>query len=317
MRPDLLTVSSLTLALAIGGCSSRSLDDYESGTGGSSQGGTSSTGGVGGIAGGGGTSNTGDTSTGGTSTGGTGGTSNTGGTGTGGTTGGTGGTNTGGTNTGGTNTGGTNTGGTGGTTGGTGGTTGGTGGTTGGTGGTGTTPVCGNSQLETGEQCDDGNKTGGDGCDANCQVVCTDVTGSAVAHTSGGRVHCYWAIVGSNSWTDSQDKCQNAYGKKGHLVSITSSSENSFVASTYAASSSIWIGGTDGQATSSTTQGTYAWVNGEAISTYKNYDTSEPNWASCGAGCVEHRLIMNSGGKWADVGAAESYVGVCEWEPAP
>ncbi len=30
-------------------------------------------------------------------------------------------------------------------------------------------PVCGNSAVETGEQCDDGNTTAGDGCDNNCQ----------------------------------------------------------------------------------------------------------------------------------------------------
>lgn len=33
-----------------------------------------------------------------------------------------------------------------------------------------TTPVCGNSAVETGEQCDDGNTTAGDGCDASCQT---------------------------------------------------------------------------------------------------------------------------------------------------
>lgn len=31
-------------------------------------------------------------------------------------------------------------------------------------------PVCGNGQLETGEQCDDGNTANGDGCSANCQT---------------------------------------------------------------------------------------------------------------------------------------------------
>ena len=44
--------------------------------------------------------------------------------------------------------------------------------TTGGGGGGGNpppTPVCGNSSVETGEQCDDGNTTAGDGCSATCQ----------------------------------------------------------------------------------------------------------------------------------------------------
>lgn len=38
-------------------------------------------------------------------------------------------------------------------------------------------PVCGNSAIESGEQCDDGNTTNGDGCDANCRTEsCGDGT---------------------------------------------------------------------------------------------------------------------------------------------
>ena len=31
-------------------------------------------------------------------------------------------------------------------------------------------PVCGNSEIEEGEQCDDGNETNEDGCSATCQT---------------------------------------------------------------------------------------------------------------------------------------------------
>ena len=31
-------------------------------------------------------------------------------------------------------------------------------------------PVCGNGVVEAGEQCDDGNRSNGDGCDAECQT---------------------------------------------------------------------------------------------------------------------------------------------------
>lgn len=34
------------------------------------------------------------------------------------------------------------------------------------------TPVCGNGYLEDGEECDDANNAGGDGCDAECRVPC-------------------------------------------------------------------------------------------------------------------------------------------------
>ena len=33
-------------------------------------------------------------------------------------------------------------------------------------------PICGDGHLDEGEQCDDGNRINGDGCDANCQIEC-------------------------------------------------------------------------------------------------------------------------------------------------
>jgi len=40
--------------------------------------------------------------------------------------------------------------------------------------------VCGNGEVEEGETCDDGNKTGGDGCSADCQLE------TCIAQTAGG-----------------------------------------------------------------------------------------------------------------------------------
>jgi len=42
------------------------------------------------------------------------------------------------------------------------------------------TPVCGNSFVETGEQCDDGNTINGDGCDSNCQIEVLSVCGNGL-----------------------------------------------------------------------------------------------------------------------------------------
>lgn len=44
-------------------------------------------------------------------------------------------------------------------------------------------PVCGNSILEEGEQCDDGNIVGGDGCSSTCQ---TETTSEETTTTTGG-----------------------------------------------------------------------------------------------------------------------------------
>jgi len=52
---------------------------------------------------------------------------------------------------------------------------------TGGGGGGGGTPVCGNNTVETGEQCDDGNTTAGDGCSGTCQVEVGSAANDACA----------------------------------------------------------------------------------------------------------------------------------------
>lgn len=177
--------------------------------------------------------------------------------------------------------------------------------------------VCGDGVLDTGEQCDDGNTTGGDGCSSTCQVVCTDKKSTAVPYTNtpSNRVHCYWRVGSTNSWQDTAGKCTSSGG---HLVSITSSGENAFVQGlTPNGASYIWIGGTDGLAASSSTHGTYAWVNSEPMS-YANWASGEPSWSPCGTGCYEHRVALKkSDGKWEDRDASDSADGICEWEPKP
>ena len=37
--------------------------------------------------------------------------------------------------------------------------------------------VCGNGDIETGEQCDDGNATSGDGCSSTCQIESSMIAG--------------------------------------------------------------------------------------------------------------------------------------------
>ena len=45
-------------------------------------------------------------------------------------------------------------------------------------------PVCGNSVVESGEQCDDGNVDNGDGCDANCIIENGPVCGNDIVETN-------------------------------------------------------------------------------------------------------------------------------------
>ncbi|MBK8997602.1 MAG: hypothetical protein IPM35_17880 [Myxococcales bacterium] len=323
----------LSLPLLVLACSARNLDDYESGSGGSAGGGAAPGGGAAGI-GGGGTGNTGNTggaaggggsgnagggggTTGGGGSGGTtggGGSGNTGGA-SGGTTGGGGAGATGGSG-GATGGGGGATGGSGGATGGSGGATGGSGGATGGSGGTGgTTPVCGNSKLEAGEQCDDGNKNAGDGCSPTCQVVCSEKYSTAVPYTVSGRVHCYWRVGSSNNFADSSLKCQSSGA---HLATILTGGENAFVLGLCpTADPRCWIGGTDGQVKSSATEAPYNWITGETMS-YLNWASGQPDHAACGTGCYQHRVaIKSTDGKWEDRSEDDSEDAICEWEPKP
>ncbi|GMV12842.1 MAG: hypothetical protein AMXMBFR56_10660 [Polyangiaceae bacterium] len=326
----------LSLPLFLLACSARNLDDYDS-SGGSAGGGAAPGGGAAGL-GGGGTGNTGGAAGGGGSGNAGGGGGTTGGGGSGGTTGGGGSGNTGGASGGTTGGGGAGatggsggatggsggatggsggaTGGSGGATGGSGGATGGSGGATGGSGGTGgTTPVCGNSKLEAGEQCDDGNKNAGDGCNPTCQVVCTEKASTAVPYTVNGRVHCYWRVGSSNSFADSSMKCQSSGA---HLATILTSGENAFVLGLCpTADPRCWIGGTDGQTKSSATEAPYSWITGETMS-YLNWASGQPDHAPCGTGCYQHRVaIKSTDGKWEDRSEDDSEDAICEWEPKP
>ncbi len=49
-------------------------------------------------------------------------------------------------------------------------------------------PVCGNNQIENGEQCDDGNKVKGDGCSDTCQS--TTKCGDGVDNDGDGKIDC-------------------------------------------------------------------------------------------------------------------------------
>lgn len=89
-------------------------------------------------------------------------------------------------------------------------------------------PVCGNNSLETGEQCDDGNKTNNDGCSATCMKessdTCTDsdggyvptVRGTATAKTLQATDFCSadgtlreYKCAGADSITSTTYTCAN------------------------------------------------------------------------------------------------------------
>ncbi len=198
-------------------------------------------------------------------------------------------------------------------TGGTGQTTGGTGQTTGGTDNPPDppAPVCGNGVIEMGEECDDSNRAGMDGCE-KCKVSC--------AHFGVGTVksedhHCY-AGYDQAAFEGAVTFCK---ARGAHLVTISSAAENAIVQKLV--SSSKFIGGFEDVGLNEEGKGDYRWITGEPLS-YTNWAQGEPDmdddnclgWGN--QRCYEHCLAMVGQGKWEDRRCDQLDGYVCEWEPA-
>jgi hypothetical protein len=96
--------------------------------------------------------------------------------------------------------------------------------------------------------------------------------------------HSYYRSTASATWTTARQNCINMGG---HLVTVTSSAENSFIFGVWP---SGWIGLTD-----EVTEGTWKWVTGETYS-WSNWNSGEPNNAG-----NEDYIQFVSGGKWNDL----------------
>jgi hypothetical protein len=89
--------------------------------------------------------------------------------------------------------------------------------------------------------------------------------------TNPGNGHTYY-LLDTADWTNAQNA---AVALGGHLATINDASEDAWVYSTFSSAGGVprtmWIGFNDAQ-----TEGTYAWVSGEA-STYTHWGPGEPN----------------------------------------
>ena len=109
--------------------------------------------------------------------------------------------------------------------------------------------------------------------------------------------HSYYRSTGSATWTTARTNCSNMGG---HLVTITTSGEQSFL---YGLWPSGWIGLTD-----EVTEGTWRWVTGETYS-YKNWNSGEPNNSG-----NEDYVQFVSNGRWNDLNNNSSLPYVLEFE---
>ena len=143
----------------------------------------------------------------------------------------------------------------------------------------------------------------------------------AVPVLNGSNGHYYEVIDSPITWSDANSaaSAMTHLGAAGHLVTITSSSENIFLTSTFGALAIHlhWTGGVQQPGSTEPADG-WSWVTGEAFA-YSNWEPGEPN----NSGGTEDRIVFDHGvpadGKaWNDLDGATFADGyVVEFDTAP
>ncbi len=139
---------------------------------------------------------------------------------------------------------------------------------------------------------------------------------------AGGNNHWYDYVALPGTWdnanTDVQTKQYN--GLDGHLVTLTSAAENTFVWDSFSLSFThtynAWLGGYQ-QPGASTPASNWAWVTGEEWS-YTNWNTGEPNDGTTGENSQEDHIHFRFSGNWNDLYDTQVIDGyVVEYESSP
>jgi cysteine-rich repeat protein len=148
-------------------------------------------------------------------------------------------------------------------------------------------PACGDAIIDAGETCDDANDVGGDGCN-QCAIECA---ADSIQDPISG--HCYRLFTTAQNQPSAEANCQAWGGAPGlgHLASMSSQSENDFVAPLVAGDT--WIGADD-------FGGAFAWIDGTPWS-FESWQTNEPNHPG-----AEHCMFMDLDAKWHDHDCGDS-----------
>lgn len=140
--------------------------------------------------------------------------------------------------------------------------------------------------------------------------------------TPSGAVgaHCYWPHTAKSAWQSADDAC---IGEGGHLATLTSAAENTFVVKLIANLTNndrIWLAGTDNKSvTDSSGGGPYVWTTGEPF-TYAPWAMNNPD-GNCEKTCngspcqCQHRVCVDQDGIFWDRYEGDPNYFVCESEP--
>jgi cysteine-rich repeat protein len=130
--------------------------------------------------------------------------------------------------------------------------------TGGGSGGADSSSICGNGIIEVTEMCDDGNTLDGDGCAATCQ--CGSAQPNAIATHDPNSGHCYVLFGAQKSFDEAEAACET---ENMHLASVTTLSEQKFLADALGGTINAWLGGRR-----SSDPKFWLWINGEPWTIY-------------------------------------------------
>ncbi len=164
-----------------------------------------------------------------------------------------------------------------------------------------------------------GSSGAGDGGTAGAPPTsCSMVDANAKAF--GG--HCYLLVTTPTTWPQARTACPARYAG-GHLVTITSESEQMFVWQTVVlGGTEPWLGCTDGLTDMQAGDGSiFEWITGEDIQQYHGWAGGEPNnfMKTCPSGtgtCYEHCGFLQSltQGYWNDEVCSANKASICEWD---
>lgn len=184
-------------------------------------------------------------------------------------------------------------------------------------------PVCGNREVEPGEQCDDGNLDNDDGCVACAFATCGDgfvrrgveacdeASATCVRCTipcvdgvvDAATGHCYWRVSTAATRADSAATCAAGAG---HLVALDDASEWTTLAPLWVTPfPSTWLGlvrAVDGQ-------NQWRWDTGVMLTGTGTWNPGEPNDSGGAEDCVEATGMT---GGWNDLGCGQTRAALCE-----
>merc|ERR1712013_195064 len=117
--------------------------------------------------------------------------------------------------------------------------------------------------------------------------------------------NCYKFVDSAKTWADAETECKGHSwkGNQGHLASLHSEEENTFVASL--SNERVWLGGNDLQK-----EGHWTWTDGSAT-TYGNWFPDNPSNHGGNEHCME--LYHSSEKKWNDHDCANKFKFVCKF----